>query len=105
MKKILLLIIIFAFNGIFGEKLFSQDQKKKFVYEFSILSIKSPTEGKIIDDKMLTKVGIYASFTDVTTKRIKVTVNENVDFMMLRSVLLSLGYECTDKNMIKTEIQ
>jgi hypothetical protein len=105
MKKFLLLAVLFAFSTVFGERLFSQDQKKKYVYEFSILSISSPLEGKIIDDKMMTKVGIYASATDVTTKRIKVTVNEMVDFMMLRAVLLSLGYECTDKNMIKTEIQ
>src|SRR5688500_3378912 len=58
MKKILLLSLIITFSSIFGENLFSQDEKKRLVYEFSILSIKSPTEAKIIDDKMMTKLGI-----------------------------------------------
>jgi hypothetical protein len=101
MRKVLSFSSILIFLLIFsGGNLFSQEASSRKTYEISLIGIKTPADAQKVDQAMLSKNGILKSKTDPKTGKITVTVEDGIDFNMLKSVILASGFEAREDGLI-----
>ncbi|MEW6469736.1 MAG: heavy metal-associated domain-containing protein [Bacteroidota bacterium] len=101
MKTLRICLLVFALAWI--NTAMAQEQKKKVTYEFTVYGLKSAADASKLDSIMLTKKGIHKSKSDVLNKKIKVTVDDGVDFNALKNVVLYAGFEASEMNLVRKE--
>lgn len=78
-------------------------KKQTVTYEISVMQLKSEAQAKQLDSLMLKRPGIISSETIFTTKKLKVTVQPEINFHVLRAICKEAKLEITDANMVRTE--
>jgi hypothetical protein len=90
-----LLAFIFCFSGSFA-----QSQSKNRVYEFKILGMKTDADALKLANVMKAKLGIVKCTASFITQSVTVTVDPNVDYQMLRQVVLANGFEPIEDSLV-----
>ena len=103
MKNFTKILMLAVCTVLIGKLAIGQEQRRQWVYEFSVVGVTSVKEATKLDSLALKKYGIYFSSTNYDTKKVTMAVVPGLEYKALRGFITASGFVPSEKYEVKEE--